>query len=142
MDERARRLCGLLGLARRAGKLAVGASAVERLVHGGEKPLVVLASDAGASLRGSVERWEPVEGVALETGGSLKVVFDPVEGVVADILTSDEMAEAMGRQKLAVMAVADPGFVRGILKNLKPDEPERPDGRGAGNPARSGGSGS
>ena len=124
MDERARRLCGLLGLARRAGKLAVGASAVERLVHGGEKPLVVLASDAGASLRGSVERWEPVE------------------GVVADILTSDEMAEAMGRQKLAVMAVADPGFVRGILKNLKPDEPERPDGRGAGNPARSGGSGS
>jgi len=124
MDERARSLCGLLGLARRAGKLAVGASAVERLVHGGEKPLVVLASDAGASLRGSVERWEPVE------------------GVVADILTSDEMAEAMGRQKLAVMAVADPGFVRGILKNLKPDEPERPDGRGAGNPARSGGSGS
>ena len=124
MDERARRLCGLLGLARRAGKLAVGASAVERLVHGGEKQLVVLASDAGASLRGSVERWEPVE------------------GVVADILTSDEMAEAMGRQKLAVMAVADPGFVRGILKNLKPDEPERPDGRGAGNPAHSGGSGS
>ena len=124
MDERARSLCGLLGLARRAGKLAVGASAVERLVHGGGKPLVVLASDAGASLRGSVERWEPVE------------------GVVADILTSDEMAEAMGRQKLAVMAVADPGFVRGILKNLKPDEPERPDGRGAGNPARPGGSGS
>jgi len=103
MEDRARSLCGLLGLARRAGKLALGASAVERMVHGGDKPLVILASDAGASLRGSTERW------------------DPVEGVVADVLTSDEMAEAMGREKLAVMAVADPGFVRGILKNLKPD---------------------
>jgi len=103
MDERARSLCGLLGLARRAGKLAMGATAVARMVNGGEKPLVILASDAGSSLRGSAERWEPVA------------------GVVTDVLTSDEMAEAMGRQKLAVMAVADPGFVRGIKKNLKPE---------------------
>ena len=98
MDARAERLCGMLGLARRAGKLAMGASAVERLVQRGERPLVILASDAGASLRGTVERWE--------TPG----------GVIADLVTTAELARALGREKLAIVAVKDPGFVRGIRK--------------------------
>lgn len=103
MEERADKLCGLLGLARRAGKLAVGASAVERMVHQGARPLVVLATDAGASLRGTVERWE-----------DLRTVVD-------DVLSCEEMARAFGREKLAIVAVADPGFVRGILKIEKPE---------------------
>ncbi|RKZ18130.1 hypothetical protein DRQ50_04350 [bacterium] len=98
MDELADRLCGLLGLARRAGKLAVGASAVERMVHQDFRPLVVVASDAGTSLRGTVERWE-----------DLRAVLD-------DVLTSEDLARVFGREKLAIVAVSDPGFVRGILK--------------------------
>ena len=102
MDERAEKLCGLLGLARRAGKLAVGASAVERMVHQGSRPLVVVASDAGSGLRSTVERWE-----------DLRFVLD-------DVMTSEEMARVFGREKLAIVAVTEPGFVRGILKLKEP----------------------
>ena len=52
MDRgRREKLLSLLGLAQRGGKLAVGARAVEKLVKQGQKPVVVLATDAGASQR-------------------------------------------------------------------------------------------
>jgi ribosomal protein L7Ae-like RNA K-turn-binding protein len=99
MDEqRTRKLLGLLGLARRAGQLAVGTSAVEKLVKRGERPLVILAADAGAALAQRVERWEPLA------------------GVVAGAVTGAELAAAFGREKLAVVGTASPDFVRGIRK--------------------------
>ena len=92
------KLLGLLGLARRAGKLAVGVSAVEKMVHRGENPVVIVAADAGASLRSKVARWQPVR--------------DVVEGAV----TTADLARALGRDKVAVVAVAESGFVKGIRK--------------------------
>ena len=92
------KLLGLLGLARRAGRLGMGFSAVEKMVAKGENPLVVTASDMGDSLKGKVSRWQPVRGV--------------VDGV----LTGEDMARAFGREKLAVVAVSDSGFVKGIRK--------------------------
>lgn len=94
----AEKLIGLLGLARRAGRLGMGFSAVEKMVAKGENPLVVTASDMGDSLKGKVSRWQPVRGV--------------VDGV----LTGEDMARAFGREKLAVVAVSDSGFVKGIRK--------------------------
>ena len=91
-------MLGLLGLARRAGRLGMGFSAVEKMVHRGENPLVITASDLGESLKGKVSRWEPVR------------------GVVAGVLTGEEMARALGRDKLAVVGVSDSGFVKGIRK--------------------------
>lgn len=85
-------------MARRAGKLAIGSSAVDKMVHRGENPLVVLASDAGASLKSKVDRW------------------DPIRGVVDGVVTSADLAQAFGRDKLAVVAVAETGFVKGIRK--------------------------
>lgn len=96
--SREEQLLGLLGLARRAGKLAVGFSAVEKMVRHGERPLVILATDIGASQRGKVMRWEPVA------------------GFVTDILTGESMARALGRDKLAVVGLSDPGFIKGIAK--------------------------
>jgi ribosomal protein L7Ae-like RNA K-turn-binding protein len=92
------KLLGLLGLARRAGKLGMGVSAVEKMVVRGENPMVITATDMGESLKGKVARWEPVRGV--------------VDGV----LTGEDMARAFGRDKLAVVAVSDSGFVKGIRK--------------------------
>jgi ribosomal protein L7Ae-like RNA K-turn-binding protein len=97
-EDRAARLIALLGLARRAGKLAVGMSAVEQLVKRGEKPLVVVAIDAGPGTRARVGRWQPVR------------------GVVAEAVTAADLAQALGRDKLSVVAVSDPGFVQGIGK--------------------------
>ena len=48
-SDKADKLLGLLGLARRAGRLALGFSAVEKMVHRGEKPLVITASDLGGA---------------------------------------------------------------------------------------------
>ncbi len=91
-------MLGLLGLARRAGRLGMGVSAVEKMVNKGENPLVITSSDIGDSLKGRVSRWEPVR------------------GIVADVLTGEDMARALGREKLAVVGVSDSGFVKGIRK--------------------------
>jgi ribosomal protein L7Ae-like RNA K-turn-binding protein len=98
VDERAQRLVALLGLARRAGKLAMGYTAVGQLVRRGERPLVIVAVDAGAGQRGRIARWTPVR------------------GLVDDVLTADDLAAALGREKLSVVGVSDPGFVAGIAK--------------------------
>ena len=98
LAENKEKLIGLLGLARKAGVLAVGFTAVEKLVKRGQRPLVVLATDVGASQRGKITRWEPVR------------------GFLVDVLTSKEMAEAFGRDKLVVVGLSDPGFVHGIAK--------------------------
>ena len=97
------KLMGLLGLARRAGKLAVGFSAVEKMVRHGQRPLVILASDAGASQKNKVLGWKR----------------DDPKGprdVWTDVMDSERMARALGREKLVVLGVSEPGFVRGILK--------------------------
>jgi len=92
------RLLALLGLARRAGKLQVGWSAVEQAVHRNQRPLVILAADMGAGQRTRALRWEPVR------------------GFVVDQVTCDELAASLGRDKLSVVSVCDPGFVDGIRK--------------------------
>ena len=90
------KLLGLLGLARRAGKLAIGFHAVEKLVRRGEKPLVIVARDIGPSQRKKVLGW------------------NPVRAFINDELTGEEMAQALGREKLVVVGLSDPGFIKGI----------------------------
>ena len=102
MSREKEKLLGLLGLARRAGKLAVGFRAVESLVRRGENPLVVFAQDIGASQRNKVLGWEPVR------------------GILGDMLTQEELARTLGREKLVVVGVSDPGFIKGIKKLQDP----------------------
>ena len=96
VDEQ--KLLGLLGLARRAGKLAVGFTAVETSVRRGERPLIIMATDIGASQKTKIGRWEPLR------------------GMLTDVLSAEVLAQAMGREKLSVVGVSDAGFVKGILK--------------------------
>jgi len=97
-DPRVERVLGLLGLARRAGRLAMGATAVEKLVRHGRPPVLILARDAGES---QSRRF-----------ASLR----PIRGLVADLLGRDELASRLGRTELVVVAVNDPGFVRGLIE--------------------------
>ena len=90
------RLLGLLGLACRAGRLAVGATAVAAMVAEGRRPLVIVARDTGAAQKARLLR------------------LSPVRRVLADVVGRDDLARALGRRELAVVAVADPSFVRGI----------------------------
>jgi len=98
IDPSAVKLIGLLGLAHRAGKLAIGATEVEKLVHRNRRPVVIVAQDAGVALRRRLLRLNPVRGFLTET-------VDRVE-----------LAHLLGRSQVAVVAVADQGFVRGILR--------------------------
>ncbi len=97
-EDNVRKLLALLGLARRAGRLAIGFSAVEQEVRGSRKVLVVAASDMGGSQKSKVNR------------------FENLAGLIDDALTSKQMAEAFGRNKLAIVGLSDSGFVKGIKK--------------------------
>jgi hypothetical protein len=96
MTRESEKLLGLLGLARRAGRLAIGFRAVEMLVRREENPVVVFAADIGASQRNKVLGWTPVR------------------SFIGDILTQEEMAQSMGREKLVVVGLSDRGFIKGI----------------------------
>ena len=84
------RLLGLLGLARRAGKLAMGATAVTALIVAGRRPLVVLARGAGPAWRERLERLGPLAGL----------LDGAVDGAA--------LSRALGRRELVVVAVSDP----------------------------------
>lgn len=94
--QAATQLLGLLGLAQKAGQLAVGATAVANLIRRGRRPLVVVARDAGAAQRRRYLAWRPVH------------------GFVAELVTRSDLATALGRRDLAVVAVGEAGFVAGI----------------------------
>lgn len=97
-DGSADKILALLGLARRAGRLAVGATAVEKMVRAGQKPVVVVADDTAAAQR---RRW---------------LALRPVRGFVAEGIARDDLAQRIGRGDLTVVAVSDRGFVRGLVE--------------------------
>lgn len=106
VDER---LLALLGLARRAGKLAVGISAVEHLVHSGARPVVVIAAGIGPAQRRKI------------------LALRPVRGVIDGRIDRAMLAQRLGRDELVVVAVADPGFVAGLQElGLVRDIPSGP----------------
>jgi ribosomal protein L7Ae-like RNA K-turn-binding protein len=48
---------GLLGLARKAGRLVMGSTAVEQALRRGQPALLLLASDASANTARQAKRW-------------------------------------------------------------------------------------
>ena len=89
-------LLRMLGLALRAGKLAVGAEQVARMVGRGRRPVLILATDASPRQR---DRY---------------LSLAPVRAVWGDLLGREELARALGRRNLTVVALDDPDFLRGI----------------------------
>jgi ribosomal protein L7Ae-like RNA K-turn-binding protein len=89
----------LLGLARRAGALRLGATDVSKALRREPPGVVFLAADAGADLVGRVE--------AAIGRSRLERSF-----------TGRELADAFGRERLSVVSVHESGFVRGILEQL------------------------
>ena len=106
-------LLGLLGLARRAGKVAVGFDAVAKLIAKGRKPLVIVASDVSPGQREKIMRLEPVREFWTDRVGR------------------DELAPALGRKELVVAALDDPDFLRGLglAKKMKRRRPATRTGR-------------
>ncbi|MBC8425735.1 ribosomal L7Ae/L30e/S12e/Gadd45 family protein [bacterium] len=89
-------LLRMLGLARRAGRLAVGNDAVTKMVAKGKSPPVIIATDVSPKQRERIMRLQPVR------------------TFWTDKLDRDELASALGRKELVVAALDDPDFLRGL----------------------------
>jgi ribosomal protein L7Ae-like RNA K-turn-binding protein len=87
----------LMGLARRAGQLACGLEAVKETA--GRAKLVLLASDAGNSVRREAER------------AKTRIIYLPY--------TKDEIGKVAGRKSCAIAAVTDAAFYKGIAEALQ-----------------------
>jgi ribosomal protein L7Ae-like RNA K-turn-binding protein len=97
---------GVIGLARRAGKLLLGEETVLDAVRNGTVRYVLLASDAGPNTTKRVKDKTAFRGIPLSS-----------------VLPGAEIADAAGRRVLKVCGFSDKGFADLLAKAL--DEPEQ-----------------
>lgn len=96
------RLLGLVGLCRRAGRLALGDACAGESARAGRARALLLAQDAGDTARRRAVRWAEEADVPLLTL--------PVDKAA--------LGRALGRASCAVAAVEDTGFARQIEGRL------------------------
>lgn len=93
------KIAGLIGLCRRSGKLACGATAVETSIKRKSCYLVIIAEDCGEST------MRKVTGLCDVCGLKYKIMFN-----------KDWLGDAAGLEGKAVVAVKSKDFAEGILK--------------------------
>lgn len=91
---------GMLGLARRAGKLIYGSDAAEKAVRSGKAKLVIVAEDASERTKKLMENKCKSFGVSLFY-----------------FLTASELGENFGKSDISVLAISDKNFA-GAIENL------------------------
>ncbi len=91
----------MLGLARRAGALALGSEAVRQGLRSGTLALVILADDASVAQAQKVERMLVRDAVPWRRFGS-----------------RDELGSALGGPLLSAVGVTDHGFATRLLEEL------------------------
>jgi len=100
-NRRARAL-GLIGLAKRAGKLALGADATLEALNRGRVQLLIFAEDASSR---TLEKFEKA------------AAKDAIS--VIRLAEKANLGRALGRESAAVIAITDPSFAAGLLRILK-----------------------
>ena len=93
---------GLLGLARKAGKLELGEEPVGAACRGHKARLVLLASDAAENTADRARR----------AAGSANVRCVPTP------FSKTELGAALGRGSCAALALTDEGFAKALLQKL------------------------
>ena len=93
------KLKSLIGLCRKSGNLLCGATAVENAIKFRKCHLVLIAEDAGESIR------RKIEGLCISSGINYKILFN-----------KEWLGSAAGLDGKAVIAVKSKDFADGILK--------------------------
>ena len=114
------RLCGMLGMARRAGRITVGFDASAAAVATHKAKAVVVASDA------SEKTVKEMRFLKQKHSSSASVLFLP--------MTKERLGDVLGYQKaIGVAALTDKGFATAIEKmlaispaNVRSDRMEEP----------------
>ena len=100
------KLCGLLGIARRAGHILIGFDAVRAALLAKKTRLILLASDC------SPKTEKELRFAGKETTCHILSVEE----------TKEELAAALGLEKpVAVTATDDSGFAKAMMKHTKED---------------------
>lgn len=101
------KILSLLGLANKAGAIAVGTNNVLAAIKSGKVKLVILTSDA--------------------SDNTIKVITDKASYRNIKILTltftMDELAKALGKQSTSSVAITDENFVNALNKQLAENPP-------------------
>ncbi|MBR5523919.1 MAG: ribosomal L7Ae/L30e/S12e/Gadd45 family protein [Clostridia bacterium] len=100
------KLCGLLGIARRAGHLIIGFDAVRAALLSHKAQLILLAGDCSPKTEKELRYAGQNNACPLLKADAAK----------------DELAAALGLQKpVAVVATTDPGFAKSFANAIKLD---------------------
>lgn len=106
---------GLLGLARKAGKLELGEDPVAAACRSRQARLVLLASDAAENTTGKAGR--------LARAANARCLGLP--------FPKEVLGAALGRSSCAVLALTDEGFAKAFLKRFpQPADAQKKDGGG------------
>lgn len=95
------KVCSLIGLAMKAGKVVSGEFATEKEVKTGYAELVIVAEDASDNTKKKFQNMCEFYEVPIYFYGD-----------------KDTLGHAMGKEFRASLAVTDPGFAKGITKHL------------------------
>jgi ribosomal protein L7Ae-like RNA K-turn-binding protein len=93
----------LVGLARRAGKVAIGMSMLEKMIRRKKVVLILIAEDATKNTIDKV--------LSLKPACSHRIFG-----------TKNEWGKTFGREEVAVLGILDPNFAKGILLNFDAEE--------------------
>ena len=102
------RVLSLIGIARKAGKLAAGAYQTEEAVKGGTAFLVIIAEDASGN-----------------TGKKFRNMCAYYEVPWRSYADGDRLGAAAGLENRMVMAVCDRGLAEALRKALPPEEQDK-----------------
>lgn len=103
------KILGLLGLAKKAGKLEVGEESVAAVARAKDARLLLLASDAADNSYRRLRHFA-------DAGACLYAKIDA---------TKEELGRAVGRTQCAMVAITDIGFAESIAKKLAALDEER-----------------
>lgn len=99
-EKNIQKISGMLGLARRAGKMTFGYDAVFKDVAAGKAKVVFLSTDASP-----------------RTAGKVKKACEDFEAPIATLpLTKQMIGWAIGKDETAVIAVLDKSFSKKIIE--------------------------
>ena len=96
-----KKVAGLIGLAKRAGRISCGESACKEAIRMGKSHLIVLAEDTSSNTSKNIL-------------DSCK--YYNVKHIIA--FTKESLGHAVGNRFNAVVSVNDEGFANGILKSI------------------------
>lgn len=99
MIEMQTKVCGLLGLATKAGKIAFGMQAVEESIERQTTKLVIIAEDTSEGTSKKIKKMCEEKNVKYIFFGSI-----------------EENSRAIGKYNKAIIAIKDKNFAEAILK--------------------------